>query len=144
MNIHRSRIGLVSIAGLIIVIGFLITSITSYVVSTSSAKRAILTSELPLTSDNIYSEIQRDLLRPVFVSSLMATDTFLRDWVIAGEQDKAQIRKYLNEIRKRYQAVSSFFVSEQSKIYYHAEGILKQVSPNEPGQADGRRLRNQC
>lgn len=128
MNIDRSRGWLVTIAGLIIITGFVITSVTSYLVSTASAKRAILTGELPLTGDNIYSEIQRDLLQPIFVSSLMATDTFLRDWVIAGEQDETQIRKYLNEIRKKYHAVSSFFVSEQSKTYYHADGILKQVS----------------
>lgn len=132
MDIHRSRVGLATVAGLIIVIGFLITSITSYVVSSSSAKRAILTSELPLTSDNIYSEIQRDLLRPIFVSSLMATDTFLRDWVISGEQNETQIRKYLNEIRKKYHAVSSFFVSDKSRTYYHADGILKQVSAEDP------------
>jgi len=132
MNIHRSRIGLASIAGLIIIIGFLTTSVTSYVVSTTSAKRAILTNELPLTSDNIYSEIQRDLLRPVFVSSLMATDTFLRDWVINGEEDEKQIRKYLSEIRKKYNAVSSFFVSEQSKTYYHPDGILKKISADDP------------
>lgn len=135
MNIHRSRMGLVTVAGLIIIIGFLITSITSYVVSTSSAKRAILTNELPLTSDNIYSEIQRDMLRPIFVSSLMATDTFLRDWVLNGEQDEAQIRKYLNAIREEYHAVTSFFVSESSRNYYHADGILKQVSSDEPKDA---------
>lgn len=35
-------------------------------------RESIVASELPLTSDNIYSEIQKDLIRPIFVSSMMA------------------------------------------------------------------------
>ena len=67
--------------------GFLVNSISSYWVSKSNVRKTIIESSLPLTSDNVYSEIQRDLLRPIFISSLMANDTFLRDWVIAGEQE---------------------------------------------------------
>lgn len=132
MDIYRSRLGPAGIAGLIIVVGFLITSVTSYVISTRSAKETVLTVSLPLTSDNVYSEIQRDLLRPVFVSSLMASDTFLREWVIEGEADDQKIRRYLKEIKDRYNAVTSFFVSERTSTYYHAEGVLKKVSPDEP------------
>ena len=36
----------------------------------------IVKSDLPLTSDTLYSEIQQDLLKPVFVSSLMAHDSY--------------------------------------------------------------------
>jgi diguanylate cyclase (GGDEF)-like protein len=120
---------------MIIIAGFLVISLTSYLVSTSSAKKAILTSTLPLTSDNIFSEIQRDLLLPVLVSSLMASDTFLRDWIISGENDVPQAVKYLKEIKDKYHAVTSFLVSENSRIYYHAEGILKAVQPEEPRDA---------
>ena len=42
------------------------------------------------------------------------------------------MRKYLNEIRERYNAFTSFFVSERTRIYYHAGGILKRVRPGEP------------
>jgi diguanylate cyclase (GGDEF)-like protein len=135
MNIERHRISLVTIAGAIIIAGFLTTSLTSYFVSTNSAKKAILNNELPLTSDNVFSEIQRDLLRPVFVSSQMASNTFLRDWVIDGEKDEGKMRKYLREVRERYNAVTSFFVSEKTRTYYHADGILKRVQPEEPRDA---------
>ncbi len=90
------------------------------------------TSTLPLTSDNIFSEIQRDLLRPVFISSLMASDTFLRDWILSGENEPHQIQKYLKEIQKKYKTFTAFLVSERSKIYYHSDGILKKISPDEP------------
>ena len=112
--------------------GFFLTSIIGYQVSKSALKDIISQNELPLTSDNIYSEIQRDLLRPVFIASVMAQDTFLRDWAIDGEQDEHLVRKYLSEIKSKYGTITSFFVSEQTKTYYHANGIVESFDPNTP------------
>lgn len=128
---NRQRTMLVAAVSILLVTGFLITSLTSYFVSRTSLRSEISHNELPLTSDNIYSEIQQDLLRPVFISSLMATDTFLRDWVIGGEVEKKQIARYLKEIQIKYQTFTAFFVSEKTKTYYHADGVLKKVSPDE-------------
>lgn len=117
---------------LIITLGFLATSYFSYNVSKNLLQKQITHNDLPLTSDNIYSEIQRDLLQPIFISSLMANDTFLRDWVLSGESDTVQISRYLKEIKEKYNTFSSFFVSDKTRIYYHPEGILKQVNEEEP------------
>ncbi len=122
---------LVSIITVLLVTGFLVTSLSSYFVSRASLRSEISLNTLPLTSDNIYSEIQRDLLRPVFISSLMANDTFLRDWVLGGENVEQQITKYLNEIQTKYNTFTSFFISEKTRTYYHAGGVLKKVSPDE-------------
>jgi len=111
--------------------GFLATSFASYFASRSSLRQEITFNSLPLTSDNIYSEIQRDLLRPVFICSLMANDTFLRDWVINGEKNEKEIAKYLNSIKIQYGTFTSFFVSDISGNYYYADGILKKISPDE-------------
>jgi len=116
---------------LLLIVGFLATSLVSYFVSRASLRKQIASSELPLTSDNIYSEIQRDLLRPIFISSLMAHDTFVRDWILDGEDDESQIAKYLNVIMGRYGTFTSFLVSDRTKTYYHANGILKKISPDE-------------
>ncbi|HOA07634.1 MAG TPA: sensor domain-containing diguanylate cyclase [Spirochaetota bacterium] len=117
--------------GIILLAGFSATSLISFHFSRASLIKQIRTSELPLTSDNIYSEIQRDLIRPVFISSLMSHDTFVRDWVLHGESDHTKMTKYLREIKERYGAFTSFFVSDKSFIYYHADGILKKISPAE-------------
>jgi hypothetical protein len=126
---QKDKIKLIAILSILLVAGFLATSLVSYFVSRTSLRAEIAHSALPLTSDNIYSEIQRDLLRPVFIASLMAADTFLRDWVLQGEQDEKQIRNFLKEIQTRYNTITSFFVSDQTGLYYHADGILKKVSP---------------
>ena len=115
--------------------GFLTNSVSNYLASKANIRETITYSSLPLTSDNIYSEIQRDLLQPVFISSLMANDTFLKDWALEGETNESQITKYLNEIKIRYSTVTSFFVSEKTRKYYHAHGLLKSIDESDPRDA---------
>ncbi len=112
----------------ILVFAFVVINIVNYQVAKDSVRSGIINNSLPLTRDNIYSEIQADLMRPIFVSSLMANDTFLKDWAINGEKDTDQIKKYLLEIMNRYGFFSTFFVSATSGNYFHFNGILKRVS----------------
>jgi len=117
---------------LLLAVGFLTTSFVSFYVARDSLEEQISESTLPLTSDNIYSEIQRDLLQPIFISSLMAHDTFFRDWVISGEKDHEQITKYLGEIQSRFDTITSYFISEETRNYYHPTGVIKQISEDDP------------
>ncbi|MEM4248190.1 MAG: cache domain-containing protein [Candidatus Nanoarchaeia archaeon] len=117
---------------IVLICGSFVTSFIGYHSAKGSLRKEIAQKELPLTGDNVYSEIQRDVLRPVFVSSQMACDTFLRDWVIGGEKDPAQIARYLAEIKEKFGAFTSFFVSEHTFNYYYYGGILKKVSREEP------------
>jgi len=112
--------------------GFLTTSLASYYAALESIRSNIVNTELPLTSDNVYSEIQKDLVRPILISSMMARDTFVRDWVMNGEQDIQQMTRYLREVQEHYGAVTSFFISEKSRTYYQAKGVLKRVQEDEP------------
>lgn len=112
--------------------GFLATSLASYYAALDSIRAGIIHTELPLTSDNVYSEIQKDLVRPILISSMMSRDTFMRDWVMDGEQDAKQVVRYLREVQEHYATVTSFFVSEKTHTYYQAKGVLKKV---EKGQS---------
>ena len=125
----------VGILTVLLLSGFVTTCLISYYVAHDSLSQQIAETTLPLTSDNIYSEIQRDLLRPVFISSLMAQDTFLRDWTVAGEHDDTAIIRYLKEIQLQYGTVTCFCVSEKTRRYYHPSGTLKTVSETDPQDA---------
>ncbi|MEX6503535.1 sensor domain-containing diguanylate cyclase [Pseudomonas zhanjiangensis] len=134
----RSTISQGALVWLLLVLlgcGFLTTSLVSYYAARETIRSNIVNTELPLTSDNVYSEIQKDLVRPVLISSMMARDTFVRDWVMAGEQDVEQMTRYLREVQAHYGAVTSFFVSERTRTYYQTQGVLKQVKPDEPRDA---------
>jgi diguanylate cyclase (GGDEF)-like protein len=122
---------IITMLSLLLVIAFIVISYTSYIVAHNSLSYQLSHNTLPLTGDNIYSEIQRDLLRPIFISSLMAQDTFVRNWIIEGENNEQLIVDYLSEIQTTYDAETSFFVSEKSFKYYHSTGVLKTVSEND-------------
>ena len=122
--------------------GFLATSFLSYYASRASIRDNIVNTELPLTSDTVYSEIQKDLVRPILISSMMSRDTFMRDWVVNGERDADQMTRYLNEVMTHYGAYTAFFVSNGTLTYYHAKGVLKQVKATEPRDAWYFRVRD--
>lgn len=122
------RVKLISALTTILVGAFVSLSIFNYNVSRQNAREETVNSALPLTRDNIYSEIQTALMRPLFVSSLMANDTFLKDWAKFGEKDVFQVMRYLEEIQKKYGFFSAFYVSALSSDYYYSQGILKTVS----------------
>ena len=136
------RRGLLLLLWVVLTTGFMTTSLIGYQVSKQAIRDVIIGQDLPLTSSNIYSEIQKDLVRPVIISSTMASDTFLRDWVLQGEKDVPQMARYLKEVKERYGAFSSFFVSEKSSTYYTGDGIFKTVSPTEPRDAWYYRVRD--
>jgi len=142
MSLLNVKTRLLPIISVLLILGFLLTSLASYFVSRASLRAEIADNELPLTSDTIYSEIQRDLMRPVFISSFMANDTFLRNWIIEGEKDPEQIAHYLREIQGKYATFTSFLVSEKSRIYYHGGGVLKKVLPEEERDKWYFRVRN--
>ncbi|MDO6563385.1 sensor domain-containing diguanylate cyclase [Amphritea sp. 1_MG-2023] len=125
---HLRKPSFILISGLLLTIAFSAISLISYYVANRTLNQHISTNTLPLTSDTIYSEVQRDLLQPILVSSLMAQDTFVHDWIAAGELNSDQIQRYLYSIQQRYNAFTAFFVSDFSRNYYHSSGVLKQVT----------------
>lgn len=126
---------------LLLCAGFFITSWSGYQASRASIRSAIVDNELPLTADNIYSEIRKDLVSPILISSTMAQDTYLRDWVIDGERDAQRLTRYLAEVKAQYNASTTFFVSERSRVYYHASGPLHKVDLTSPKDSWYARVR---
>lgn len=133
---------IIIIVAILLFVGFFATSFFSYKIATDLAKNELKYKSLPLSSDNVYSEIQRDILKPNLVSSLMAQDTFMINWMQSGEQDINQITTYLSTIKNKYNTSSSFLVSNKTKNYYYPKGILKTMSPNDERDTWFYRVKN--
>jgi diguanylate cyclase (GGDEF)-like protein len=116
---------------IIIVSAFVGTSIFNYLNTRASLRKVIISSSLLLLSENVYSEIKKELTLPINISSAMARDFFLIDWVEEGEADPGQIVQYLKKIKSEYGFFTTFFVSDKSNNYYYYDGILKQINPND-------------
>ena len=142
MNNMFKKYGLLVWLTFLLAGGFIFTSVAGYLTSKNTLQQSLAEQTLPITGDNVYSEIQKDILRPVFTSSLMAHDTFVRDWMLNGEEDQELITKYLKEVKIKNNAVTSFLVSNQTLHYYHADGLLKTIKEGEPRDVWFYRVKN--
>jgi diguanylate cyclase (GGDEF)-like protein len=136
------RFRLIGLVVCILVAGFVATNLMSYRDAVEALKTTILHDELPLTGTNIYSEVQADLIRPVFIASQMANDTFVKDWLLAGEQDSARAVRYLDAIREKYAVFTSFLISDKTRNYYHFSGKFRQVDEANPDDLWFFRVKN--
>ncbi len=123
---------LLTALSIILVTAFVATSLINYTVTRTAVRNELLHTALPLTGKNIYSEIHAAMMKPILVSSSMANDTFLQDWAKNGEHDVTVIAKYLNELKKKNNFISTFFISAKTDKYYYQKGILKKVNPRDP------------
>ncbi|GAA5135436.1 sensor domain-containing diguanylate cyclase [Thalassotalea piscium] len=123
-----------------IITGLLFTLSTSltlinYIDSMDTTRKQLKTASLPLTLDNIYTQIQKQIIEPNLIASVMSNDTFMKDWLAHEESDADQITQYLKSIKDKYQMFTVFLVSEESKNYYSNEGLLEKVSPDNKNNA---------
>ena len=107
---------------LILVGGFLTTSLAAFIASRDAIEHSISEQALPLTGDIIYAGLQKDILYPVFISSMMSQDPVVREWLANGEKNQVAIINYLNDIKGKYGTVASFMGSDASRRLYHTYG----------------------
>ena len=113
---------------ILLVILSITISLTNYTVALNSTQEQLKTQALPLSLDNIYSEIQKHIVEPHLVSSMMAHDTFVKEWITTGEKSSEQIEKYLGSIKNKYGMFTTFLVSNDTKNYYTYKGKIKNIS----------------
>lgn len=135
MAARRDGVRIIPLVGLVLAVGFLITNAVSYLIAVDTMRQSIIETELPLTGSNIYSEIQTDLVRPILVSSLMANDTFVQDWLKGGELDLAAITRYLQRIQGQYNTFTAFLISRDTQAYYHFRAPPRHVKRDDPADA---------
>lgn len=110
-------------------------TVVNYFVSMEFTQSQLKNSSLPLTVDNIYTEIQKQIIEPNLISSMMAHDTFMKDWLANEESDTDKIVRYLDTIQSKYKMSTTFLVSERSMNYYTANGLIEKVKPGNPNNA---------
>jgi diguanylate cyclase (GGDEF)-like protein len=131
-EVLRDKHRLMVCLSLLLSFAFVFTALASYWTSRNAIRDSILNNELPLTSTNIYFEIRKELTRPLLISSMMASNSFLTEWVADGERDPEKIKSFLKKIKNDYQVITAFFVSDATKNYYFADGILKRIDAKDP------------
>jgi diguanylate cyclase (GGDEF)-like protein len=143
MGLFAANYRLLGWITLILVGGFLTTSAAAYLASRDAIEHSISEQALPLTGDLIYSGLQKDILYPVFIASLMAQDPQVKAWLAGAEKDQAAIHAYLGNIKGRYGTVASFLASDSSRKLYHTYGVPDELVEGRPLDAWFFRLKAQ-
>ncbi len=124
--------------GLVFIIVFLLMclsvsmSFINYFISLESTQKQLQHRSLPLTTDNIYTEIQKHVIEPNLVASMMAEDTFLKEWLIHREENDKSIKNYLEAIKNKYGMLTAFLASQKTQNYYTAKGFVEQMKEDNP------------
>ncbi|MEG2183101.1 MAG: diguanylate cyclase [Cloacibacillus sp.] len=120
------------IISVIIISGFLLSGLSSFFSFQELFKKDIeAVSEL--TSENIFVNINNLMDRPINVSTAMAHDTFLRDFVKKEQpgglsrEHLLEMKDYLASYQKKYNFDSVFFISTKTHAYYHYKNGLDRL-----------------
>lgn len=123
---------------LVIIFGFLLTSLISYHVNNGIFRRDIEHIST-LTSEGIYHQIDSIFTKPINISLTMANDSLLKTFLAEEEalgDDEAFVqtmRDYLLAYKEKYSYDSVFLVSTQTNRYYHfRSGVDRILAKDNP------------
>lgn len=123
---------------IVIILGFLLTSLISYHSNSGILKRDIEHIST-LTSEGIYHQIDSIFTKPINISLTMANDSLLKTF-LAEEKDQGDneefiqtMRDYLFAYKDKYAYDSVFLVSAHTNRYYHFEdGVDRILTKDNP------------
>ena len=118
---------IILVTGLLLALSLSI-SFLNYNKSVDEAYKNLKQSSLTLSVDNIYSEIQKTIVQPTLIASMMANDTFLKNWILNEQHDPQIISNYLNSIKKKFGVMHTFLVMDDGLNYYTESGLLETIS----------------
>ena len=97
-------------------------------------ERYLVDTALPASIEAIRNDIERMLSRPLTAAADIAHNTYLRDWLAAGEEPAGApaVVEYLEIMREKNQAFTSVFVSTDTNHYYNEKGLDRTLSRNNP------------
>lgn len=131
----NSKYKIVVIIGILLVVLSISITTINYLVSLNNTQQQLKNQALPLSLDNIYTEIQKHIIEPYLVSSMMAHDTFVQDWILNDEKNHEKIEEYLNVIKNKYQMFTTYLVSNKTKNYYTQDGFIETISKDNPANS---------
>jgi methyl-accepting chemotaxis protein len=120
-----------------IVIGaaLLVSLIASTIISNNAMRDMVIgriqAEEIPASLNAVANAIEKEINIPITISKSMAQNHYTNSWIAQGESPDgmSDIAAYLQSMQNQNNAITSFIVSGNSKNYYTAEGLSRQVDP---------------
>jgi len=120
-----------ALIGVVLAAGLMMINLAAYLGLRGAVRGSIVQQALPLTGDMLEAHARAQVARPALIASAMAADTFVRDWMEAGENDPDAIRRYLSAMQQEYSALDTFLVSQRTGNYYSAQAGQRMVQESD-------------
>ena len=121
-------------ASVAIVLSFVLASLILFIASQHERENNVHTNQI--VAKHVYDSVYNMIMEPIIVSKAMAYDSFLHDKLInetsyKEEEIEAIMAEYLSTLRRKMGYTSAFVVSEKTHRYYGADGIVKNLNPQD-------------
>lgn len=128
MNSMRFKV--VSFMSLLVLISLGVVSIVSYKLTAEQYISRVKSEEIPAKINALSFQVESLLKRYIDTSKQIASNAFVMHWLNDGERDSGlpDFFAYSQNVLETSGALGSFMVSEQSRIYYMQDKILKKIS----------------
>ena len=124
----RTKITAATVAAVIVIIS--IIGFYSFNLSWNLLLKKTFENELPAVLGEVNNDLNSQFNIPVIASRTISKSPLFLEY--ENDTSLEYISRYLTDIKKEYNAVNSFFISEKDGNYYTPEGIVKQIKRNNP------------
>lgn len=90
--------------------------------------------ELPSIGKAVAASLDRTAGEYYRIGDEMLRYDFLRNWILAGEEDVDALRKFLSDISLRFHLANASVVSDRSETYYSDDQRIVKLDPNNVSQ----------
>lgn len=124
----RTKITAATVAAVIVIIS--IIGFYSFNLSWNLLLKKTFENELPAVLGEVNNDLNSQFNIPVIASRTISKSPLFLEY--ENDTSAEYISRYLKDIKKEYNAINSFFVSEKDGNYYTPDGIVKQIKRSNP------------
>ena len=113
--------------GLLLVAGWMASSLVTQYLTEQLLWKSSLQRTLPMTVAAVQAEIERNLARST--ASITRDDLFLRDWAQNEDASSEAMLAHLRSGQQKDQAITHFFAAENDHRVYDSQGAVRRLDP---------------
>ena len=88
---------------------------------------------IKIISSDIYNDVNKELLKPVFVAQTMASDSFLKQnlkniQLLPQDEKEKLVGEYLRTLKNKFHFSAAFLAVESTRNYYTLQGLQKKLN----------------
>lgn len=116
------------VSGILLAV-LLLMSVFAVVQETRSTRAFIRDRELPALGLAVSAQLDLAANRYLRAGEDLLEDGYIRDWILAGEEDVPGLVSFMESVRERHKLLDASIVSDRTETYYGTDGRVLRLDP---------------